>query len=100
VNIAARLESLAIPGGICISGTVYDQVENKPALHYDYQGEQAVNNIAKPVRVYWVQVEESSSRQAANQKDRRAGNARRKWAFPEAYNLKPTAIVGRTCAPN
>ena len=49
VNIAARLESLAIPGGICISGTVYDQVENKLALNYEYQGEQTVKNITKPV---------------------------------------------------
>src|SRR5258706_12205528 len=57
VNIAARLESLAIPGGICISGTVYDHVENKLALHYDYQGEQAVKNIAKPVRVYRVKID-------------------------------------------
>jgi class 3 adenylate cyclase len=54
VNIAARLESLAIPGGICISGTVYDQVENKLALAYEYVGEQTVKNIAKPVRVYRV----------------------------------------------
>src|SRR4249920_732919 len=57
VNIAARLESLAIPGGICISGTVYDQVENKLPLNYDYQGEQTVKNIAKPVRVYRVGLE-------------------------------------------
>jgi class 3 adenylate cyclase len=54
VNIAARLESLAEGGGICISGTVYDQVENKLALQYDYLGEQAVKNISKPVRVYKV----------------------------------------------
>src|SRR3954471_20948101 len=40
VNIAARLESLVIPGGICISGTVYDQVETKLTLQYEYQGEQ------------------------------------------------------------
>ncbi len=54
VNIAARLEALAEPGGICISGTVYDQVENKLALGYEYIGEQVVKNIAKPVRVYRV----------------------------------------------
>jgi adenylate cyclase len=57
VNIAARLESLALPGGICISGTVYDHVENKLPLQYTYQGEQAVKNIAKPVRVYRVGVD-------------------------------------------
>ncbi|MGH8008053.1 MAG: adenylate/guanylate cyclase domain-containing protein, partial [Candidatus Binatia bacterium] len=55
VNIAARLEGLAEAGGICISGTVYDQVENKLALDYEYIGEQAVKNIARPVRVYRVQ---------------------------------------------
>src|SRR5258706_3062420 len=54
VNIAARLESLAIPGGICISGTVYDQVKNKVALGYEYLGEREVKNIAEPVRVYRV----------------------------------------------
>jgi len=57
VNIAARLESLAEAGGICISGTAYDQVENKLSLGYKYLGEQAVKNIAKPVRVYWVLME-------------------------------------------
>src|SRR5262245_44332649 len=47
VNIAARLESLAEPNGICISGTVYDQVETNPPLPYEYLGEQTVKNIAK-----------------------------------------------------
>ena len=61
VNIAARLESLAIPGGICISGTVYDHVENKLALNYEYQGEQTVKNIAKPVRVYRVVMDEDAA---------------------------------------
>src|SRR5881296_2303097 len=54
VNIAARLEGLAEAGGICISGIVYDQVETKLALGYEYLGEQTVKNIAKPVRVYRV----------------------------------------------
>ena len=57
VNIAARLEGLAEGGGICISGTVYDQIENKLALGYEYLGEQAVKNIPKPVRVYQVKDE-------------------------------------------
>jgi adenylate cyclase len=54
VNIAARLESLAEPGGICISGTVHDQVETKLTLQYEYLGAQTVKNIAKPVPVYRV----------------------------------------------
>jgi class 3 adenylate cyclase/maltose-binding protein MalE len=54
VNIAARVEGLAEAGGICISGRVYDQVENKLDLGYDFLGEQEVKNIAKPVRVYRV----------------------------------------------
>ena len=57
VNIAARLESLSEAGGICISGTAYDQVENKLSLGYEYLGEQPVKNIVKPVRVYRVLVE-------------------------------------------
>jgi TolB-like protein/class 3 adenylate cyclase len=57
VNIAARLESLAEAGGICLSGTVYDQVETKLALNYEYLGEQKVKNIARPVRVYRVRLE-------------------------------------------
>ena len=54
VNIAARLESLSDVGGVCISGTAYDQVENKLDLRYDYLGEKSVKNIARPVRVYRV----------------------------------------------
>ena len=57
VNIAARLESLSEAGGICISGTVFDQVRNKLELGYDYLGEQSVKNIALPVRVYKVLME-------------------------------------------
>jgi class 3 adenylate cyclase/pimeloyl-ACP methyl ester carboxylesterase len=57
VNIAARLESLSDAGGICISGTAFDQVENKLTLGYEYLGEQTVKNIAKPLRVYRVLME-------------------------------------------
>jgi class 3 adenylate cyclase len=54
VNIAARLESLAESGGICISRTVYDHVKNKLDLEYEYLGEQAVKNIAEPLKAYRV----------------------------------------------
>src|SRR5580698_2170587 len=54
VNVAARLESLAELGGICISNTVHDQVSTKLALTYADLGEQTVKNIAKPVRVFRV----------------------------------------------
>ncbi len=54
VNIAARLEGLAEPGGICISGQVFDQVDTKVALDYRDLGEQQVKNIVKPVRVYGI----------------------------------------------
>ena len=57
VNIAARLEALADPGGICISESVHMQVESKLDLSFSYQGEQNVKNIAKPVRVYKVERE-------------------------------------------
>jgi class 3 adenylate cyclase len=54
VNIAARLESLADPGGLCISGPVYDQVKNKVDAGFTDIGEQTVKNIKEPVRVYKV----------------------------------------------
>ena len=57
VNIAARLESLSEAGGICISGTAFDQVRKKVDLGYKYLGEQTVKNIALPVRVYKVLME-------------------------------------------
>ncbi len=57
VNIAARVESLADAGGICISGTTFDQVKDKLNLGYKYIGEQTVKNILEPVGVYRVLME-------------------------------------------
>jgi TolB-like protein len=57
VNIAARLEGLAEAGGICISESAYQQIENKLPLRYDYLGEHEVKNIAKPVRAYRARIE-------------------------------------------
>lgn len=57
VNIAARIEGLADPGGVCISRTAYDQLKNKLELGFEYLGEHSVKNIAEPVRVYRVLME-------------------------------------------
>jgi len=57
INIAARIEGLAQGGGICVSGSAYEQIENKLALGYEYLGEHTVKNITKPVRVYKVPME-------------------------------------------
>ncbi len=54
VNIAARLEALADPGGICVSKTAFEQIETKLPLGYEYLGEQSVKNIPKPVGAYRV----------------------------------------------
>jgi adenylate cyclase len=54
VNVAARLESIGEPGGIIVSGTVYDQVKNRLQVVFDSLGEQNVKNIAEPIRMYRV----------------------------------------------
>ena len=52
VNVAARLEQLADPGGLCISGSVHEQAEGKVGVLFESRGEQQVKNITRPVRVY------------------------------------------------
>ena len=59
VNIAARVEKMAEAGGVCVSGTVYDQIENKLSMSYENLGEHRVKNITKPVRVYRVVMADS-----------------------------------------
>jgi adenylate cyclase len=88
VNVAARLQSLADAGGVFIAGTVYDHIENKLTLSYEYLGEQLVKNITKPVRVYRLVMEESESQKAQGkrqkakvdrQTQRKVGTARLRW---------------------
>ena len=54
VNIAARIEGLADPGGVCVSRSAYDQIKKKVGFEYAYLGEQSVKNIDEPVRIYKV----------------------------------------------
>jgi adenylate cyclase len=56
VNIAARLEGIAEPGGICISDDAYRQVRGKLDVAFEDGGERELKNIARPVRVYWLQI--------------------------------------------
>ena len=57
VNIAARLEQLADPGGICVSGKVANEVEKKLAFGFEPMGEQRVKNISEPIPVYRVKLD-------------------------------------------
>ena len=61
VNVAARLESIAEPGGICISGAVYDQVGDRLPIGYEDLGEQHVKNISRAIRVYKVLLDGQTS---------------------------------------
>jgi adenylate cyclase len=81
LNIAARLESLSEAGGICISGTAFDQVKNKLSLGYEYLGEQSVKNILEPVRVYRVLTEPEAAGKILGEKK----SKRRQW--------KKTALI-------
>jgi TolB-like protein/class 3 adenylate cyclase len=57
VDIAARIERISEPGGICISGSVYDCIKNKQSFAYEYLGEKGMTNISNPLRVYNVLLE-------------------------------------------
>jgi TolB-like protein/class 3 adenylate cyclase/Flp pilus assembly protein TadD len=63
VNVAARLQGLSDPGGICISGSVHEQIKNKLSLDCDDLGDQIVKNIADPVRVHRVRGAPQNPRQ-------------------------------------
>ena len=89
VNIAARLENLSEAGGICISGTAYDQVKNKLPLGYQFLGEQTVKNIAEPVRVYRVLGEPESAGKLIGEKK----VIPRQWQRPALYLVIALILV-------
>jgi class 3 adenylate cyclase len=61
VNVAARLEALAEPGGICLSARVYDYVRDRVDVAYEDLGNRAVKNIAEPVHVYRIRLGEGAA---------------------------------------
>ena len=87
INVAARLESLADPGGICISGKVHEEIGHKLALSYDNLGAQRVKNIADPVRVFRVLLEPGAAKTTKPQ------NVQRKYVRRGAFSLAGLAII-------
>ena len=111
VNIAARLEGLAEPGGVCISGTVLDQIRKKLDLGYEDLGEQKLKNISDPVRVYSVRVEPAPPAASAGRKSKRptagvtlglallAVMAAAIWALRDRVPAERTAASVRNAEP-
>ena len=79
VNVADRIQALAEPGGVAISGTAYDHVKSKLPIGYASMGEQMVKGIAEPIRVYRVVLDA-----AAAGKTTEARKNRRSWRVPAA----------------
>jgi adenylate cyclase len=79
INIAARLEALAQPGGVLVSNTVYDQVRSKLPFTFEDVGERQVKNIEQPVRMYQLHIPGASSKAVATLVRRPALTDRRRW---------------------
>lgn len=88
VNIAARLESIAAPGGICISGSVFTLVKNKLSYGFEDIGPQTVKNIPEPVPTFRLTPGSSAPQEPA------AARSTRKWVLPIAVVVAAVAIVG------
>jgi TolB-like protein len=91
VNIAARLEGLATPGGICISGTVRDHVGDRLPYSFEDLGEQSVKNIARPVRAYALRPKAITTLQSAGFP---LAVPRRRRAVPAAIAAATVLLVG------
>ncbi|HZP77218.1 MAG TPA: adenylate/guanylate cyclase domain-containing protein [Pseudolabrys sp.] len=90
VNIAARLEGLAVAGGVCVSRAVYEQVGNKLSVHFNDDGEKQVKNIPTPVHVFSVTIGGDDARAAATA----AVKPKSKEATTRPAWLWPAAIAG------
>ncbi len=89
VNIAARLEGLAEPGGICVSGAAYEQLKANVEVGYEDLGEQRVKNIEKPVRVYRVLLEPEAAGRAVVAVRSRL----RRWKWPATAAVAIFAVL-------
>jgi adenylate cyclase len=89
VNIAARLESLADGGGICISGTAFDQVKNKLPVGYQYLRRRAVKNIPDPVRAYKVLMEPKAAGKVIGEEEQK----QTRWVWKAVVAAAVLALV-------
>jgi len=105
VNIAARVESLAEAGGICLSGTVHEHIKNKLPLGYESLGKREVKNIADPIHVYRVLMEgeetslqaqesEPAAEPAGRPSSPPSGQARVPISFSAAQSLIGGGVIG------
>ena len=94
VNIAARLESLADPGGICISKTAFDHIESKLPYGYECIGSQTVKNITKPVVAYKVLLEPRITVAKEKQKIRKAAPPKKRKSVVVGILVAFLVIVG------
>ncbi len=80
VNVAARLQTAAEPGGICISGSVHDQIRNKLSLSFLSLGERSYKNISQPIRTFSIsEVEGAGTLPATKPEDAPAKSSSAKW---------------------
>jgi adenylate cyclase len=100
INVAARIESLADPGGICISRTAYDQVKNKINIEYEYLGEYEVKNIDEPVRIYKVLIERDSSETQMREKPLEKASVKKiPYPFPDKSSIAVLPFVNLSSDP-
>ena len=97
VNVAARLQELAKPGEILISGTAFDQVKKKIGLGYRYRGYRKVKNITEPVRIYLILTKDSAAGRVIGTGWNTFGS--RGWAVALVLLAVATAAIWRPWAP-
>jgi class 3 adenylate cyclase len=93
VNVAARLETVAEPGGICISSSVYDQITGKLDLGFQDMGEHALKNISRPIRVYRVSGTSVPGRPASSARSAPPPSRRIPWGLGAVVAAAIAAVV-------
>ncbi len=99
VNVAARLEQLAEPGGVVVSGTAYDQLHGKLDLTLEFAGEQRVKNIERLVRAYRVRLDGKVPRiKPPSRRARRFAWASSLWAMAAIVSPAPPSLAATASA--